>query len=291
MKTRYICATIIILFSMAAFLRYRNDSQNKTLSPVALNKTQSTKVTSQTPTGSITVRSKTENAAPEKFNHGLEKDVWINQAIEGFNLIENMMPEFEVNGNNERLMLALQRILLEDDLKFALRKRGYTDSIDTASAYKALVEGKNISQSLPNLKSGKETSEKNQTRTLNSDKRSKYITNLKKVDDPFSRQLSPVFEKFNELEIDPNVHIELFKDVICYLSLESFAHESFEILLVDIGEVADFRKTYEKELEAIRKVYAFRFEQLHGYDPDLIFNEFKNITLSNINIHPLREYE
>ncbi len=290
MKKSYIC-TIVILFCVAAYLRYRNDTQNEATIPVVLDETQSNKITQDIPTEPIINRTETKNSVAKLQTHDWEKDVWVNQAIEGFDLIQNMMPEFEVNGNNERLMSALQRILLEDDLKFALRKRGCMNPVDLESAYKALAKGQSISELLPTQKSVKKDLEKTRNRLIDSDKRSKYVEKLQYGNDPFSQQLIPVFDRFDDMELNPRTHVELLKDVICYLSMESDSHDRFESLLQDVGEVSEFRTEYEKQIAAIRKVYAFRFQELHGYDPDFVFDTFKNIKLSNINIHPLREYE
>lgn len=291
MRIRYIVTTIIILLCMAVFLRNRNNLQVNELSSI---KPPTSKPNQDAEQKADVIKNSDPtmtHAKPGELYQSLENDLWVNQAIEGFNLIEDMMQEFEPNGNNERLMSALQRILFLDDLNFALRKRGYTHPFNAESAYKSLAEGKTITESLPNLKPVKKTSEKTQKRILNSDKRREYVLKLKKGDDPFSRQLIPVFEKFDEMEIDATRNIELFKDIISYLTLESDAHESFEILLEDIGEIDVFRKGYEKELESIRKVFAYRFKELHFCDPDLFFNEFNGIRLSNINFEPLRKYE
>lgn len=276
---------------MAAFLKKQNNQQVNELNPIQ----QSISKPSQDAKHNADVAKKSDSTLAhtksEELDQSLKNDLWVNQAIEGFNLIEEMMPEFEVNGNNERLMSALQRILFLDDLNFALRKKGHTQPFNAESAYKALAEGKNLFETLPSFKPVQKTSEKTQKRILTSDKRSEYVLKLKNGDDPFSRQLIPVFEKFDEMEVDATRNIELFKDIISYLTLESDAHESFEILLEDIGEIEFFRKGYEKELESIRKVFTYRFRELHSYDPDYIFEEFNGIRLSNINFEPLRKYE
>jgi len=252
------------------------------------------------PTNSADLALKTEKLREETLtiqNNVAERDAnattLMARAADCYAYIDQVKAQYAETSNAHMLMGRLQEMLFVDDIHYAISLDAKLQHLNPMEMLERCANGEPISDIIQSTEfhvTAASTSSAENSRIVDADSRREVVRALQEDINPVTEELVPFFEVLNDLHIDPEMEIELFKDIAMYLIMKTDALARYEGILEDLGEDSRLADSYFEEMDAIQSVFTHRITARHGRDPQELVERVDHLSIEKFNFNVLRAY-